>query len=309
MTAEPGAQPAYKALRPARPAGAGPAVRVVSVTGETDAAQAARAEAAWVARAIVAAGRVPGGPQEGRRALKDFAVLLRSSTALPAFLDAFKRAGIPYAVEIERFFYEASEVSDFLNLLRALDDPADRVALAGLLRSPLAALTDDGLLALARAGALDYRRDPAARGMPAGEGRRATVLFGVLRDLEFGIGIFGIEQLRAMPIRARPLVGEYPMIVLQREGERKVGGQKVMRVAVAARPQEEGEVDLRECRNREQFVGMIVARPDFASAVADPFDDVASLQCVRDGPPVGARGIVEKTDIIKRIQKCHAHHP
>ena len=86
----------------------------------------------------------------------------RSSSALPAFLDAFKRAGIPYAVEIERHFYGAPEVGDLLNLLRALDNPDDRIAVTGLLRSPLAALSDDGLLTLARAGALDYLKDPRA---------------------------------------------------------------------------------------------------------------------------------------------------
>jgi len=189
MRAEPGAQPAYKAIRPARPEGApGPAVRVVAIADAADAEAARRAEAAWVARRIAQTGRMPGAPTQGRRPLKDFAVLLRSSAALPAYLDAFKRRGIPYAVEIERFFYEAPEVSDFLNLLRALDDPFDRVALAGLLRSPLAALTDDGLLSLAREGALSYRRDPPPKSLPEPERRRASALFEALRGLRARVG-------------------------------------------------------------------------------------------------------------------------
>ncbi len=161
MRAAPGAQPAYKAIRPARPAGDERAVEVVAVTDPgdgLDAAATARTEAAWAARWIA----------EGRGALplSGVAVLLRSSTSLPYLLDAFKRGGIPYAVDLDSRFYGAQEVVDFLNLLRALDDPGDRVALAGLLRSPLGGATDDELLSLARAGALDYRRDPAPRVLP-----------------------------------------------------------------------------------------------------------------------------------------------
>ena len=206
MKPEAGAQPAYKAILPARPAGAaGPAVRVVAVAdagGEARAADVQRAQAAWVADRIAREGRVPGAPAADRRPLRDFAVLLRSSTALPAFLDAFKRAGIPYAVEIERFFYEAPEVSDFLNLLRALDDPGDRIALAGLLRSPLAALTDDGLLSLARADALSYRRDPAARVLPAAERARASALFSALRALRARAGREPLGELVGAALEA-----------------------------------------------------------------------------------------------------------
>ncbi len=220
MRAEAGAQPAYKAIQAARPPGApGPAVRVVAATdgeGEANAAAVQRAEAAWIAGWLQAHARVPGAAPAGRRALKDCAVLLRSSTSLPALLDAFKRAGIPYAVEIERFFYEAPEVSDFLNLLRALDDAGDRVALAGLLRSPLAALTDAGLLALTRADALAYHRDPPADVLGADEHRRACALFAVLRDLRASVGraplgdLVGaaLEKTRLVELGARAYHGQ-----------------------------------------------------------------------------------------------------
>ncbi|MFI5361903.1 MAG: UvrD-helicase domain-containing protein [Elusimicrobiota bacterium] len=217
MTAEPGAQPAYKAISPARPEGEpGPAVRVVAVTGEGDASEIQRAEAAWIAGWIAANARVPGASAEGRRPLKDVAVLLRSSTPLPLLLDAFKRAGIPYAVDIERDFYEVPEVADFLNLLRALDDDGDRIALAGLLRSPLAALTDGGLLALTRADALDYQRDPAAGVLPEDERRRAAALFETLRRLRARAGrvplgdLVGsaLEETRLVVLAARAYHGQ-----------------------------------------------------------------------------------------------------
>src|SRR6185312_4796233 len=103
MTARPGAQPAYKAIQPARAEGEpGPAVRVIAVTGDGKADEIQRAEAAWISGWIAVNARMPGVAPEGRRPLKDIAVLLRSSTPLPVLLDSFKRAGIPYAVDIER---------------------------------------------------------------------------------------------------------------------------------------------------------------------------------------------------------------
>ncbi|MEQ1919945.1 MAG: 3'-5' exonuclease, partial [Elusimicrobiota bacterium] len=191
MRAEAGVQPGYKGILPAKPEKAGSGVRIVAVidpAGEADAAACQRTEAAWVA------GRILSEPS---RPLKEFAVLLRSSSALPAFLDAFKRAGIPYAVEIERHFYGAPEVSDLLNLLRALDDPDDRIAVSGLLRSPLAALSDDGLLSLARADALDYRKDPPVRSLPEDERRAAARLFEGLRSLRARAGRAPLGELVA----------------------------------------------------------------------------------------------------------------
>jgi ATP-dependent helicase/nuclease subunit A len=191
MRAEPGVQPGYKGILAAKEEMPGAGVQVVSVidpSGEADAALCQRTEAAWVAGRILSE---PGRP------LKDFAVLLRSSSALPAFLDAFKRAGIPYAVEIERHFYGAPEVGDLLNLLRALDDPDDRIAVTGLLRSPLAALSDNGLLSLARAGALSYLKDPPARALPEDEHRAAARLFVTLRALRVRAGRVPLGELVA----------------------------------------------------------------------------------------------------------------
>ncbi|UPT74717.1 MAG: UvrD-helicase domain-containing protein [Elusimicrobiota bacterium] len=190
MKAEPGAQPGYKAIRPAKAALEGPGVQAAVITspgGTADAAACQRTEAAWVAGRILS----------GKRPLKDYAVLLRSSSALPAFLDAFKRAGIPYAVEIERHFYGAPEVGDLLNLLRALDDPDDRAALAGLLRSPLAALSDDALLCLARAGALDYRKDPPPKALAESDRAAAARLFETLRSLRSRAGRSPLGELVA----------------------------------------------------------------------------------------------------------------
>jgi len=188
MKLEAGVQPGYKGILAAKAAlTEEPCVRIVAVS-EPDGGLAPashRTEALWIARRIL---------EEGR-AFKDYAVLMRSSTVLPHLLDAFKSHGIPYAVEIERDFYEAAEIGDLLNLLSAIDDPEDRVAIAGLLRSPLAALSDDSLLSLARANALDYRKDPAPKLLPEGDRRAAARLFEALRSLRARAGRAPLGEL------------------------------------------------------------------------------------------------------------------
>jgi ATP-dependent helicase/nuclease subunit A len=227
------------------------------MTGEEKAAEKQRAEAAWIAGWIAANARVPGAPVEGRRPLKDVAVLLRSSTVLPALLDAFKRAGIPYAVEIERFFYEAPEVSDFLNLLRALDDENDQIALAGLLRSPLVALTDGGLLALSRCGALNYRRDPRAGVLDEDERRRASGLFGALRRLRARAGRIPLgdlvgaafEETRLLELSARAYHGQQTvsnLLKLKRQAVEASDGRGSTLKEFAARVREAARESRRE---------------------------------------------------------------
>ncbi|MFC2075468.1 UvrD-helicase domain-containing protein [candidate division KSB1 bacterium] len=84
------------------------------------------------------------------------ALLLRKMTAVSAYINAFREYGIDFVVEGERTFFTTQEVSDFINLLRSIDDPQDKSALVGLLRSPLGGLTDLEIYQLASAGGLDY---------------------------------------------------------------------------------------------------------------------------------------------------------
>jgi ATP-dependent helicase/nuclease subunit A len=76
------------------------------------------------------------------------AVLCRASGSFPAYESAFESAGIPFLTVSGRGFYERPEVRDLLNALRAFADPYDDLALAGLLRSPIAGLSDFALYAL-----------------------------------------------------------------------------------------------------------------------------------------------------------------
>ena len=80
---------------------------------------------------------------------KDIAILLRTRTRLKAFEEALRRHGIPFLVTGGIGFFEQQEIYDLSNLLRALSDQREDIALAGVLRSPLLGLSDDQLVYLA----------------------------------------------------------------------------------------------------------------------------------------------------------------
>jgi ATP-dependent helicase/nuclease subunit A len=82
---------------------------------------------------------------------------MRKLTDIHDYLEPFRRRGIRYVVEGERHFYAAKEIIDAVNLLRAVENPHDRLALVGVLRSPLGGLTDLQIYQLHRQNRLDYR--------------------------------------------------------------------------------------------------------------------------------------------------------
>jgi ATP-dependent helicase/nuclease subunit A len=82
----------------------------------------------------------------------DVAILLRRTGQLHLYEEALEARGIPYYVVAGRGFYKQQEVLDVINLLRALEDPTDDLHLAGVLRSPMFAVSDEGLYRLKAAG-------------------------------------------------------------------------------------------------------------------------------------------------------------
>ena len=88
---------------------------------------------------------------------KDVAILLRKLTDIHDYLEPLRRQGIRYVVEGERHFYAAKEIIDAVSLLRAVDNPHDRLALVGVLRAPLGGLADQQIYELHRQNLLDYR--------------------------------------------------------------------------------------------------------------------------------------------------------
>ncbi len=78
----------------------------------------------------------------------DVTILMRASTGFPAYENALEEASIPFITVAGQGFYNRPEIRDVLNLLRALADPWDNLALAGLLRSPAFGLSDAAIYQL-----------------------------------------------------------------------------------------------------------------------------------------------------------------
>ncbi len=90
--------------------------------------------------------------EEERIDWQDIALLFRASTGFPRYEAALEAAGIPFVTVAGRGFYDRPEIRDLLNILRALADPWDDLAMAGLLRSPAFGLSDAALYLLRRPG-------------------------------------------------------------------------------------------------------------------------------------------------------------
>lgn len=78
----------------------------------------------------------------------EVALLFRASTGYADYEEALEEMGIPFVTVAGRGFYDRPEIRDLINILRALADPADDLAFAGLLRSPAFGLSDAALYLL-----------------------------------------------------------------------------------------------------------------------------------------------------------------
>lgn len=97
----------------------------------------------------------PGAPAR----FADVTILIPDRNALPPLERALESADIPFRVEGSTLLFGTQEVRDFTNILAAIDDPADEVAVVAALRSPAFACGDDELYAfrqLRRTRTWDY---------------------------------------------------------------------------------------------------------------------------------------------------------
>ena len=169
IQAQPGLQPPYIAIEPApgRASLSGPLTKlsvrkIIAPDDQTDAETARRIEgeslARWLRESVLGKAKILNSSGETVHTQpKDVAILMRKLTDIHDYLEPFRRQGIRYVVEGERHFYAAKEIIDAVNLLRAVENPYDRLALVGVLRSPLGGLTDLQIYQLHRQNRLDYR--------------------------------------------------------------------------------------------------------------------------------------------------------
>ncbi|HXV49536.1 MAG TPA: UvrD-helicase domain-containing protein [Candidatus Binatia bacterium] len=166
---QPGVQPFYIAIHPAPGRTAAPSQipnvlirKVIAEDRAVNAETARRLEgeslARWLKQNVLGQIAIQSARGETVYAQpKDVAILLRKLTDIHDYLEPLRRQGIRYVVEGERHFYAAKEIIDAVNLLRAVASPYDRLALVGVLRSPLGGLTDRQIYQLHRENLLDYQ--------------------------------------------------------------------------------------------------------------------------------------------------------
>lgn len=145
---EPAIQPEYHAIGASRETALpGPGVAVFGQRHEVRAREARVLEAKDVAslcRRVTEEGwQVQERSGEIRAAtFGDIAVLLPRRTVLTALERALFGAQVPYRVEGGSLIYRTQEIRDLLNILTAVDDPGDEIAVAAALRSPAFACSD-----------------------------------------------------------------------------------------------------------------------------------------------------------------------
>jgi ATP-dependent helicase/nuclease subunit A len=163
-----GVQPANTELRVGQAQLGDESLSVCVVHGESEDTSAdgvrteeARLLATTIRDAIESGWRVRDRETREERAATygDVVVLLPRRTALDTYLEAFRRAGVDRVrAEGGRSFFQRQEVLDLANVLQAIDDPLDKVALVACLRSTVFACTDEEIFLHRAAGyPFDYR--------------------------------------------------------------------------------------------------------------------------------------------------------
>jgi ATP-dependent exoDNAse (exonuclease V) beta subunit len=103
----------------------------------------------------------------------DVLVLARRLTRIQALEDALEAAGLRFTVEGGKSFFDRQEVHETLAVLRAIDDPTDRIALVAALRSSFFGVSDLDIVSNSVSGGapwaeeLDESRPGAAALLPA----------------------------------------------------------------------------------------------------------------------------------------------
>jgi ATP-dependent exoDNAse (exonuclease V) beta subunit len=171
----------------------GPVLQVLTV-------RAADLEQAMVLEARHVAARIQElrGKRRLCSGLADYgsmAVLLRTAEQVHVFERELREREIPCQVTAGRGFYDAPEVQDLVQFLRALWNPLDEISLAAVLRSPMVGISDDTLfrLKLMSGSLIDGVRHitglPAAEAEKVEEFRRLFNLYRSRRDY------FAVDQL------------------------------------------------------------------------------------------------------------------
>lgn len=139
-------------MRPNTPSPEEPRVQVWRLL-RANATQEAQLVASQIHHWVVTQSLIVHDPETGEERparYGDFALLFHQFTRTARFEQAFREVGVPYyVVGGGRGYWAQYEVRDLVNLLSALTNPEDDLALLSVLRSPFVGLSADALMTLA----------------------------------------------------------------------------------------------------------------------------------------------------------------
>ena len=76
---------------------------------------------------------------------KDIVILLRSMTWAPQIMEECKQQGIPVYANLSTGYFQATEITIMMSLLKVIDNPYQDIPLAAVLRSPIVGLHEEEL--------------------------------------------------------------------------------------------------------------------------------------------------------------------
>ena len=124
------------------------------------------------------------------------ALLLRATGDQERYLEALRRAGVPYLVARDKSYYRRREVIDAAAWVRLVLDPTDSLALVTWLRSPAVGVPDGALEPLWRSELLGRIQRLGAAPDREERQRIATLVDGIARGLP---PLPGLERIAAWP--------------------------------------------------------------------------------------------------------------
>ena len=207
-----------------------------------------RREARWIARRIksLLEDETPRIRDQGtlRRVRPgDIAILFRALSNVHLYEQALVEEGLEYYLAGGRAFFAQQEVHDLANLCRWLEDPADELSLAGVLRSPFFGLSDDTLLLLKPEPTSRFinglHKPPKLPETQAEQVRRAAATLDELRARKDFLGIADLLQL------AVDRTGYDAALLCEHLGSRKLANLRKL-IAQARALDEAGGVTLGE---------------------------------------------------------------
>ncbi|OGQ05430.1 MAG: hypothetical protein A3F82_00535 [Deltaproteobacteria bacterium RIFCSPLOWO2_12_FULL_44_12] len=115
-----------------------PALEILAISADLKTSKEERRKT----EALLIAQTIQKSCSQGKKSFGDFALLFQSLSDVRHYEKAFKAFGIPYHLSGGRGFLNAQEVIDLLFCLKLMVNLEERLALVGLMRSPLIGFTD-----------------------------------------------------------------------------------------------------------------------------------------------------------------------